>query len=373
MGLAAPKNRTRLSSDPQNKHWSSNTDRFGHRLLTSQGWTPGSSLGAKEASHASHYTAGSHSHVRVLLKDDTLGLGAKRGSERPENFGLAGLESILGRLNGKEEEVKKEQERKEQVERKSWVNRRYGFMNFVSGGFLVGDRIQKRIKKEVKGDVGEDIESEDEAVEKKSKKRKREKDDGNVKGESVDEQPKLKRKKKSMDLRSAVTTGGAPQADSSKIKSKSKKEKERKEKKSNKSKKSSTSSSTSTSESAKPLQEDAVFDKSKRKAEKRARKDEKKLKKALKRAAKETARPDPNTYEPTSLSSISEAEETDEATSVPISGPTTGTSTPLTSVSGLSFGAGGRHAVRQRYIRQKKMASMDPQALKEILMIKSPA
>ena len=133
------------------------------------------------ASHAAHYTVASHSHIRVLLKDDNLGLGAKRGSERAENFGLAGLESILGRLNGKEIEVKQEEERRDDIERRAYVYRKYGMMNFVSGGFLVGDKITKRadIKKEPKEEPEEKIkvkleaESEDNGSEKKSRKRKR--------------------------------------------------------------------------------------------------------------------------------------------------------------------------------------------------------
>ena len=77
-------------------------------------------------------------------------MGAKRGSERAENFGLAGLESILGRLNGNEAAVKKEEERQEEIEKRAFVYRNYGMMNFVSGGLLVGDKIMTKdeIKKE---------------------------------------------------------------------------------------------------------------------------------------------------------------------------------------------------------------------------------
>lgn len=359
MSICNTKNtsRTRISNDPQNTTWANNTTRFGHRILTSHGWAPGSSLGAKDASHANHYTAASHSHIRVFLKDDNLGLGAKRGSERAENFGLAGLESVLGRLNGKEEEVKKEEERREKIEQRAYVYRKFGFMNFVSGGYLVGDKIEKSIKKEVEVKVeikSEPESSEIEVNEKKSKKRKRSNDNEEVKEETTEEPPKLKRKKKSMNLREEA----AKEEEASVSVSKSKKEKkDKKDKKKSSSDHSSADSSTET----------PVSDKARRKAEKRARKEEKKLKKALKKAAKEAARSNPTTNDP---SSESEEEESTTVSSPAVSSvPTTGTSTPVSSASGLTFNAGGRHAVRQRYIRQKKMASMDPQALKEVCYV----
>ncbi|EUC41542.1 hypothetical protein COCMIDRAFT_105938 [Bipolaris oryzae ATCC 44560] len=340
MGLAAPKNRTKISNDPQNTTWANNTSRFGHRMLTSQGWQPGSSLGAKDASHAAHYTAASQSHIRVFLKDDNLGLGAKRGSERPENFGLAGLESILGRLNGNEAEVKKEEERREEIEKRAFVYRKYGMMNFVSGGFLVGDKITKKsdIKKEIEVKTETEIKSEpqsdNETASSKDKKRKRE--------EHTEEEPTLKRKKKSTDVRD----DGKTESDSSKSK-KHKKEK---------SKKSKRASSSDVEASAEPL-----TDKARRKAEKKARKEEKKAKKALKKAAKKAAKKDSSD----DSSSESETEESTPSSSVPVSGA----STPAPA--GLTYNPRGMHAVRQRWIRQKKAATMDAQAMKEIFMIKS--
>lgn len=350
--------RTRISNDPQNTTWANNTSRFGHRMLTSQGWTPGSSLGA-DAAHAEHYTAASHSHIRVLLKDDNLGLGAKRGSEKAANFGLAGLASILGRLNGNEEEVKKEEERQVKIEQKAYVYQKFGFMNFVSGGYLVGDKITRdvkeaqeaRIKQEalVKVEIKSEPESSDGGViEKKSKKRKRS-------GEEppVEEAQKLKRKKKSMDLREEA----AKDTETGEHVAKNKKDK--KERRDKKGKKSSSATDSPDLASTEPL-----TDKSRRKAEKRARKEEKQLKKALKKAAKTAARSNP-----TANDSSSESEEDSDSTPV-VSVATTGTSTP-SSVAGLTFSAGGRHAVRQRYIRQKRMALMDPQALKEVCRPKS--
>lgn len=394
MGLAAPKNRSRISNDPQNTTWANNTTRFGHRILTNQGWKPGDSLGAQDAAHAQHFTAASQSHIRVFLKDDNLGLGAKMGSERPENFGLAGLESVLGRLNGKGEEVKKEEERRAEIGRRSEITRRYGFMNFVSGGFLVGDVIEKKlpkamatIKKEEEEEKEiKDVESSDQA-EKKSKKRKRSKEeaeeDDKSNGDSIPtDEPKLKRKKKSINLRDTaaaqdqVQVQSEPEPEStstkskSKSKSKSKKDKREKKEKKSKSKSKSSSSTSDDDETSIPTPQSAPepsssTSKSTLKAEKRARKAEKKLQKALRKAAK-SSKP-----KPSSSDSDSEPDSDSPPTTTAVSSlPTTGTSTPITAA-GLTFGAGGRHAVRQRYIRQKMMASMDPQALKEIFMVKT--
>lgn len=313
--------------------------------MTSQGWQPGNSLGATDASHAAHYTAASQSHIRVFLKDDNLGLGAKRGSERAENFGLAGLESILGRLNGNEAEVKKEEERREEIEKRAFVYRKYGMMNFVSGGFLVGDKITKKsdIKKEVEIKTETEIKSEPEsdggAVD---KKRKRE--------ERTEEEPKLKRKKKSTDL------GEDRKTESDTPKSK----KDKKDKKKDKSKKSKRESSSdpepSTDALATPASDpEPLTEKARRKAEKKARKEEKKAKKALKKAAKKAAKKDSSDD---SSSESSDEESTPAVSSVPVSGA----STPA----GLTYNPRGMHAVRQRYIRQKKAATMDAQAMREV-------
>jgi Pin2-interacting protein X1 len=283
-----------------------------------------------------------------LLKDDNLGLGAKRGSERAENFGLAGLESILGRLNGKEEEVKKEEAWREDIERRGWVAQKYGSMNFVSGGFLVGDKIERKIKREVEVKV-EVKEEELSAEETKPKKRRRDTSAEDVKEESAEEEPKLKRKKKNKDLPDQAT---AEEEVEKAERKKSKKEKKDKKDKKDKSKsKKSTDSEPEPTPLSSTTNPEPVTSKAQRKAEKRARKEEKKAKKALKKAAKEAAE--------------SSSSDSDTETPTISSAPTTGTSTP----SGPAVAPRGYQAVRSRYIRQKKLASMDPQALREVCHI----
>ncbi|KAF9692620.1 hypothetical protein EKO04_009398 [Ascochyta lentis] len=351
MGLAQQKNRSKISNDPQNTTWANNTERFGHRILAAQGWKSGDTLGAKDAAHEAHYTQASQSHIRVFLKDDNLGLGAKRGSERAENFGLAGLESILGRLNGREEEVKKEEARREEIEKRAYVYRKFGSMNFISGGFLVGDKIQPREEVKLEPKIKEEPDSDDGA----SKKRKREVADAAEEGPG---DQKLKRKKKSMDLREEA---GKQEKKTKKEKKEKKDKKDKKDKTSKKIKKEKASSD------PEPMSDDAptpasdpepLTDKARRKAEKKARKEEKKLKKALKRAAKEAKKSKGSADD-------SSSESDDDDTTPSSSVPATGTSTP-------SFVPRGVQTARHRHIMMKKRASMDPQALKEIFMIKTP-
>lgn len=252
--------------------------------------------------------------------------------------------------------MKKEEERQEKIQQRAYVYNKYGMMNFVSGGFLVGDKIEKGIKRvdvEVKVEAKSEPESSDsEAQEKKKKKRKRSDEEEEAKEEDQDDERKLKRKRKSVNLRDDATQ----EDDEPKSKKEKKDKKDKKDKKEKKSK-----SATDTPASA----SEPLSDKARRKAEKRARKEEKKLKKALKKAAKEAAKSNPTTEDPSSES------DSEEESTPSTSTPTTGTSTPASSASGLTYQPRGMHAVRHRYIRNKKMASMDPQALKEVRCMRS--
>lgn len=135
--------RVKLSHDPNNTAWTRSSSNFGQKLLLSQGWTPGSVLGASNASYTD--SPASLSHVRITVKDDNLGLGARKGAQHDDDrtTGLDGLQLLLGRLNGKDQrELQHEQRSREDSRRAFYADHRWGFGNFVSGGFLVGDRIQ---------------------------------------------------------------------------------------------------------------------------------------------------------------------------------------------------------------------------------------
>ena len=139
----------KLSHDPNNTKWTRDTGGFGHKIMTAQGWQPGEYLGVKDAAHAEFHTAANASHIRVFVKDDNLGLGAKKGSglAQGECTGLDAFQALLGRLNGKDEdELVKEQKSREALKRAIYSEHKWGSVRFVKGGFLIGDKIQKLIE-----------------------------------------------------------------------------------------------------------------------------------------------------------------------------------------------------------------------------------
>ncbi|KAG4031364.1 hypothetical protein MFRU_009g01420 [Monilinia fructicola] len=368
MGLSAPKNKIKLSHDPNNTRWSGNTDSFGHRMMKSQGWTPGEYLGAKDAAHAEFHTAANASHIRVVVKDNNLGLGAKVGSGvgHGECTGLDVFQNLLGRLNGKEEaEIEKEQKSRDDLKRAIYAERKWGSIRFVKGGVLVGDKIQdlidgekERVKAlEVKGkstekdssseesdsssDEGEKT-SEPVAEKKKSSKRKRDEQDGEEKSSSK----KSKKEKKSKKRKSE------DEDEDDKDKAESKKSK--------KSKKNRKSKSKSTSESESETPDDAAM---------KARKREKKEKK---RREKEAAAAGADTEDTSSTSKSSKKKsKKDKHKSSSTSESSTKESTPAVTETSARSAPMGIRSIRARHIAQKRMASMDVTSLNQIFMIKS--
>ncbi|KAG9674431.1 hypothetical protein KCU99_g6585, partial [Aureobasidium melanogenum] len=321
MGLAGPKRRSKIGTDPNNNNWAKATDSFGHKILASQGWKPGDTLGAKDANHASHYTVGSNSHIRVLLKDDNLGLGAARGGNNAETFGLSLYSGLLGRLNGKSEaEVEKQQTAQRDVELALYQGRKFGNINFISAGFLVGDKM------DLKSTVMPNSKptSQQAAPDAANKKRKRSEpeqqsnndasseSDSSDSDDEVEEAPKAKKMKESKKDRKS-----------------SKKEKKDKKRK-----------ATDASGSEDETRAEKKARKAERRAKKEAKKEEKRKRKEEKKAAK-------------------------SSTATPSSAP--GTPAEPAPVAALY----GRQNVRQRYIAQKRLAFMDPQAMKEIFMVKA--
>ncbi|RAL15689.1 telomerase inhibitor/ribosome biogenesis protein PXR1 [Aspergillus homomorphus CBS 101889] len=146
MGLAGPRKKSKISHDPNNTNWSRSTTSFGHKILSSQGWTPGSFLGARNAAHADLFTTASASHIRVIVKDDTLGLGARpRRDALDEPTGLDAFRGLLGRLNGKSDaELGVEEKKRENAKLARYVASRWQAVNFISGGFLVQEKADAR-------------------------------------------------------------------------------------------------------------------------------------------------------------------------------------------------------------------------------------
>ncbi|KAK0100249.1 telomerase inhibitor [Cadophora gregata f. sp. sojae] len=364
MGLAGEKKRMKLSHDPNNTKWTNDTSSFGLKIMTSQGWQPGQYLGAKDAAHAEFHTAANVSHIRVAIKDDNLGLGAKIGTGvgHGECTGLDAFKNLLGRLNGKdEEEIIKEQQSRDDLRRAIYSERKWGTQRFVSGGFLIGDKIQilidaeaERIQKLALGenedsssDLSSASDSEEEAAPiektKKSKKRKLEvleEAEPEVVALKVKKSKKSKKARKNQD---PVEEESAPSEDEKATKKSKKSKKDRKPKGEVEDTEEEKRKKEKKEKKERKMQEKAVEETEETEKEKRRR--EKKEKREKKKAAEE------DTPE------VSESSLPTTKESTPLATPSSGRSTPMMQ---------GRHAVRSRYIAQKRLASMDAASLNQV-------
>ncbi|KAK1636446.1 hypothetical protein BDP81DRAFT_406340 [Colletotrichum phormii] len=348
MGLAQAKTRRKIGKDPNNTKWTKDLDSFGQKILRSQGWEPGQYLGAKDAAHAVHHTAANASFIRVALKDDMLGLGFKQARD-DRVTGMDVFSDLLGRLNGKSTEViAKEQEARTALKSTFYCDNKFGPMRFVSGGFLVGDKIKEEPTAEAKDKVSDDDDDDDDDVKmedapessKKSKKRKAE--ESSEDESSEDEKAKKKRrkgeKKEKKEKKRSKSKSAAKEDASEDTQDETTEKKAKKDKKKSKKAKKEAAADSDEDESS-----EDKSSKKKRKGEtdveKAARKEEKKRRKEEKRAKKEEKRASASTTPTVS-----------------------GTSTPVLR---------GHHAVRSRWIAQKRMATMDDKALNAIFMVKS--
>lgn len=258
------------------------------------------------------------------------------GGGNAETFGLSLFSGVLGRLNGKDEgELKREEEARRDVELRTYQERKFGLVGFVRGGYLVGDRVVDDLKEE-EGDTRSDVKKES-----RSGKRKA------VEVVPIDGKPskKLKAvKEESPVVKSEPVSEDDTAVPSTIRKDKKRKDKDRKKSRSEESGIDNAKASTASDTDDRASRRNAKEEKRARKEERRKRKAEKALRKAERRHVVTVS--DDNT--PT----------TDTA-------PTSGQSTP-TALSTVA-----RQAVRHRYIQQKRMASMDAQAMKEIFMMKA--
>lgn len=308
-------------------------------------------MGAENATHADHYTAANASHIRVMLREDNLGLGAQVGKGNAETFGLALFSGVLGRLNGKSDaEVQKKQDALRDAELRAYQNTKYGFMNFVRGGLLVGDKMEPPKSTKI-----EDIKA-DGTVSEQSLKRKAGNDSAEAKvkksksesGDAIKEEEQERadlyaipeKQKKRKDKKKAAEEDASTSESSEEDKAKAEKRRKKESKKADRIAKADTV----------VTEEDR---KARLKEEKRAMKEERrkrKEEKRAKRAAKQNA---------------DSAQASTQTSAVP--SESEGTSTPPV------ISVGGRHAVRHRYIMQKRMASMNANSLKEIFMLQPQA
>lgn len=337
MGLAGPSKKRKISHDPNNTKWTRSAG-FGHKMLLSQGWSPGTILGPDP--NNPHHTAASQVGIKVMLKDDTLGLGC-RGNQEDTCTGLGDLQSLLGRLNGKTDESVRSEE---DTRRKMWIEGRYG-MRFVRGETLESTWVTRELKKDAeeegKETSTEDAEEEEEEDEAESSEGKKEKSKKEKKRKDRDSKKKKRKSSDSDDDEDANSSSSSEQdRESDKAKRKADKALRKAEKQAKKERK-----------EAKRLHKD----------EKRRAKAEKK---ALKSAIAASSAPSSTASTPPAMPSA-EPEPLPKldkkSKSLPNSLHGSGTSTPVN----------GRQALRSKWIAQKRMAVMDAKALNEILMIKA--
>lgn len=331
------------AKDPNNNAWSRNTDTFGQKIMRSQGWAPGDYLGAKDASHSEYYGAANASHIRAVLKDDNMGLGAKR-NQGDECVGLDAFQELLGRLNGKSEESLDEARKKrEEANINKYLHRKLGTVRFVFAGYLVGDKVQaladelKREKEAEAMDKAKDEITTEGKKEKKSKKRKAEAEDST-------KTPSEKKSKKSK-------TEDAD--DDSKARRREKKERKRREKEASK------EDSTEPAAEAEETKNDELSEDESPLARKKSKK-EKKDKKEKRNKAKDAEEDDGSDSVSNKKKKKSKFEKDDKINSAESSVA----STPL--ASGTATPIPHRHLARQRFIAQKRAAVMDQAALNQV-------
>ncbi|KAI0107611.1 hypothetical protein GGR51DRAFT_153981 [Nemania sp. FL0031] len=381
MGLSGPRNRRKLDYDPNNTKWTRDETTFGQKILRAQGWEPGKFLGAQHTSHAQLHSAASLAPIKINLKDDTLGLGAKiRQKQSDECTGLDAFKDLLGRLNGKSEEtLDKERQVRSEIKTNLFVERKYGPMRFVSGGLLVGDQIKMAELVDNKSEItfikDEPIsESSDVEVIKKEKREKKEKKEKKSKkrkaSDSEETDPSDSKREKKRKKRSKADE--EPENNDTVVE-KSTKKKDKKEKKSKRSgkavedendvelvestvkpKRSKKSKDTSEQESLANSSTETSGDAISEKAEKKDKKREKKRKEAESREA-----------------SVVMTTTTSSTTTLATTPQGSGSSTPSNTGTSTPQALSARHRSRARHIAAKKMAFSDMQALNQIFMIKS--
>ena len=256
------------------------------------------------------------------------------GRVNADTFGLSLFSGVLGRLNGKSDaDVQKHQSALRDAELRTYQAQKYGYMNFVSGGLLVGDRSESLA--EYEGSSQKEDAVNKSGVDDAGRKRKKRKielhtteEEGNLETTTLDGQRR--------------ETNATPQDESAdmedSIPEPKLKEKSRKKSTSSKKTKAMDDSDVNTPED----------NRARRKQEHRAHKEEHRKRKEEKRQL--SVKPEHLDIEQRQSDSVSEA--------------------PSARKNAAIF-AGNRNAVRRRYIEQKRMASLDPKAMNEIFMLKA--
>jgi Pin2-interacting protein X1 len=271
-----------------------------------------------------------------MLREDNLGLGAQIGRGSAETFGLSMFSGLLGRLNGKSDvELEAQQKARRDAEVRIQHEQRYGHMNFISGGFLVGDKMEAKAEMKPSGTA---------LIQSAKRKRSNDTESGTI-GHSREKKRKGTTARESTQPMSTIaeplsaTEDSDLDAEEDEENTLDKAPKTQDEKAHRKKPSKSEQESDSTDNKAQKARDKA--ERRARKEKRRKRKEERRERKAMKEKKK--------------------AEKSATQTSEP----------PAAIVASAVVSNGSRHATRQRYIQQKRMASMDPKALKEIFMLQA--
>ena len=245
-----------------------------------------------------------------------------------ECTGLDVFQDLLGRLNGKSDvDLEKEQKSRNDLKRALYTERRFGALRFVSGGVLVGDRIEKLVEDEKLRLAEKSSSPFDQASFAASNEKRKNEAKGHIK-------VALDTSKSTASLTALQTA--APELDASNAMMEN--------------------LEATVDMELENSKQDKNSDKAKSKAVKAQRKLERLQRKETRRAAR--AERHPVMIPPCTTSSSDQQSEPQD--------PPQPDETGSSSVVAVTAAMSGRHAVRQRYIRQKKLAVMDLRALNEV-------
>ncbi|XP_065844741.1 PIN2/TERF1-interacting telomerase inhibitor 1-like [Oscarella lobularis] len=121
-----PKSKVVLSSDPRNMTWSSDSSKFGQRMLEKMGWKNGKGLGRDED--------GLVEHIKVTKKKDMSGVGAEKlnsGDNWMEN--QTAFDDILASLNDSQPSERHSPIKTSLVEKSASTKNRIHYKKFTQG------------------------------------------------------------------------------------------------------------------------------------------------------------------------------------------------------------------------------------------------
>jgi Pin2-interacting protein X1 len=367
MGLAEPKRRKKLTpSNHGPSAWSkaAPNSSVGFKLMASMGWAPGRGLG--------NDLQGEKDNIKYSLKDDLLGIGAKKEFGGGVWRGMGEVDDLYRRLDVGGSPKPPTEEVTEVVEVKEEVKLRGGWkVNFQVGDTYKSSFSREESEVEEESSTPESSESTSERTsERKSKKRKRDEEESEKKTSKKEKSESKSKKSKKDKKEKSASPEKVKKSKSSKDESKSSKASKEKAKKDDDESKSTAKATSSLAREAETdvdvngtddiaKERKSKKDKSNKKQEKSSSKDKKEKKdKSLKEEKEKKEK-----------SKKKASSSNDSVNSVSVA-PSTIVSTTVTETSVAETDPVPRYMHRSRYLAMKRASAMDPSALREILGVK---